>query len=125
VWYAGTGLLVIGIGMGVFSSPNTSAVMGSVDRRRLGIASGTLATMRFTGQATSLAVMGAIVATVASASLSGLFTGSPLNVTVGAEDFVRGMDLAFLVSAFIAVAGGLTSLTRGERTAESFPHPME
>ncbi len=41
------GLFVIGLGMGLFSSPNTSAVMGSVDKSRLGIASGTLGTMRF------------------------------------------------------------------------------
>ena len=39
-------LLVLGVGMGIFSSPNTSAVMGCVDRGKLGVASGTLSTMR-------------------------------------------------------------------------------
>jgi len=118
LWHSESGLMLIGIGMGVFSSPNTSAVMGSVDRKKLGIASGTLATMRFSGQATSLAVMGAIVATVAgSASISGLFIGDPSSVIIGAEDFVRGMDLAFLVSALIAVLGGITSLARGRAAA--------
>jgi hypothetical protein len=56
-----------------------------------------------------------------TASISGLFTGDPSSVTVGAEDFVRGMDLAFLVSAFIALAGGVTSLTRGRTLPEHLP----
>jgi EmrB/QacA subfamily drug resistance transporter len=115
IWRVGLGLFLIGVGIGVFSSPNTSAVMGSVDKRKLGIAAGTLATMRCSGQATSLAVMGAIIATVAgSASISGLFSGDSSSVLVGAEEFVKGMNLAFVVSAVIAVVGGITSLTRGK-----------
>jgi hypothetical protein len=34
-------------------------------------------------------------------------------VMLGAEEFVQGMDLAFLVSAIISVVGALTSLARG------------
>jgi len=112
-----SGLLVIGIGMGLFSSPNTSAVMGSVERDRLGVASGTLATMRFSGQSLSLALMGAVVATAASAGLlSSLFTGvgtSQLNVAAGS--FVEGMRRAFMVSAVIAAMGFFTSLQRGSK----------
>lgn len=116
VWRVEVGLLLIGIGVGIFASPNTSAVMGSVERRKLGIASGTLATMRCSGQATSLAIMGAIIATVAGAGgISGIFSGDASNITVAAEDFVKGMDLAFLVSACIAIIGGMTSLARGKK----------
>jgi Na+/melibiose symporter-like transporter len=66
---AGTGfgfivgsLVCLGLGFGLFSSPNTNAVMGSVDRSQLSLASGFLATMRFTGQGLSVAVLGAIAA---------------------------------------------------------------
>ncbi len=52
-------LLPIGIGMGVFSSPNNSAVMGAVTRARLGIASGLLALTRTLGQTTGIALLGA------------------------------------------------------------------
>ena len=52
----------IGVGMAVFSAPNISAVMGSVDRSQLNLASGFLATMRFAGQGLSIAVLGAIAA---------------------------------------------------------------
>jgi EmrB/QacA subfamily drug resistance transporter len=124
----GIGLLVVGLGMGLFASPNTSAVMGCVPRNQLGVASGTLATMRFVGQATSLAVMGAIVATVAStAVVSSLFTGLDIgSIQVASQDFVNGMRLAFLVSAAIAVIGAITSLARGPTTVdEGGPCPVK
>jgi EmrB/QacA subfamily drug resistance transporter len=116
----GMGLLIVGLGMGLFASPNTSAVMGCVPKSQLGVASGTLATMRFVGQATSLAVMGAIVATVAStAVVSSLFTGLDVgSIQIASQDFVDGMQLAFLVSAGIAVIGAITSLARGPTTIE-------
>jgi len=108
-------LFIIGFGMGLFSSPNTSAVMGSVEKSRLGVASGTLATMRFVGQSMSLAIMGAIVATVASSEvLSALFIGYQSKVVVAVETFLEGMRRAFIASAFIAALGFFTSLVRGK-----------
>jgi EmrB/QacA subfamily drug resistance transporter len=111
------GLLIIGVGMGLFSSPNTSAVMGSVERDRLGVASGTLATMRFSGQSLSLGLMGAVVASAASAGLlSSLFIGGVTpQLNVAAASFVEGMRRAFMVSAAIAVMGFFTSLQRGSK----------
>ncbi len=108
-------LFVIGFGMGLFSSPNTSAVMGSVEKSRLGIASGTLGTMRFLGQSLSLAMMSAVFATfISSSTLSALFIGvNPSTLGVAAEVFVKGMKSAFIISAIIAAVGVLTSLVRG------------
>lgn len=116
-------LVITGIGMGLFSSPNTSAVMGCVERSQLGVASGTLSTMRTIGQSLSLAVMGAVMASVASTEVvSALFSGamdggSPVII----DEFVRGMSLAFLVSAGIAVAAAITSLARGKPQACEAP----
>lgn len=109
-------LLLLGVGMGVFSSPNTSAVMGSVGKDRLGVAAGTLATMRFTGQSMSLAVMGAVAATaIPSKTLSDLFVGLRSETgTVMAEAFVEGLRRAFFVSGFISALGIFTSLIRGK-----------
>jgi len=42
-------LAILGFGFGLFSSPNTNSIMGSVDKRFLGVASGTVGTMRMTG----------------------------------------------------------------------------
>jgi EmrB/QacA subfamily drug resistance transporter len=109
-------LFVIGFGMGLFSSPNTSAVMGSVEKGKLGVASGTLATMRFLGQSLSLAIMSAIFATFVSSSLlSALFIGvNPSTLGVAAEVFVEGLRSAFIISAIISAVGVVTSLVRGK-----------
>lgn len=108
-------LVVLGLGMGLFATPNTSAIMGCVERERLGVASGTLSTMRTVGQSMSLAIMGALIATASSTELvSALFMGAPLPHGAVDADFVRGMALAFQASALIAVMGGVTSLARGK-----------
>lgn len=108
-------LLMLGAGMGLFSSPNTSAVMGCVQKKDLGVASGMLSTMRTTGQSLSLAVVGAVMATVASTSIiSSLFAdhdGAQMAVETSA--FVQGMSAAFLVCAAIAAVGVVFSYMRG------------
>ncbi len=108
-------LFVLGAGMGFFSSPNTNAIMGSVENRQRGVASGMVATMRTTGQSLSLAVTGAIIATIASSKVvSSLFAGAnPAEIAVESAAFVHGMSLAFVASAAIAVVGALFSVARG------------
>jgi hypothetical protein len=93
--------------------------MGSVSKRQLGVASGTVSTMRSVGQSLSLAIMVAVVASVASpAVVSELFSSNVGSIPPQvAEEFVRGMVLAFQVAAVIAFLGALTSLARGRRTA--------
>ncbi len=53
-------LVPVGLGMGIFQSPNNSAIMGSVPRRALGVASGLLAVTRTFGQTVGISVLGAI-----------------------------------------------------------------
>ncbi|MCX8125143.1 MAG: MFS transporter [Spirochaetes bacterium] len=55
-------LILIGFGIALFSSPNTNAVMSSVDKKYYGVASGTLGTMRLTGQAFSMGIVTLILA---------------------------------------------------------------
>lgn len=50
----------IGLGMGIFQSPNNSAIMGTASRERLGIVSGMLAVTRTLGQTTGIAIVGAL-----------------------------------------------------------------
>ncbi len=49
-------LLVLGFGLGLFSSPNTNAIMSSVEKRFYGIASATVGTMRLIGQMLSMGI---------------------------------------------------------------------
>ena len=53
----------LGLGLGIFNSPNNSAIMGSAPRHRLGVASGLIAITRILGQITGIAVLGAVWAT--------------------------------------------------------------
>jgi len=50
----------VGLGLGLFQSPNNSAVLGAVPRQRLGVASGLLSITRIVGQTTGIAVLSAV-----------------------------------------------------------------
>jgi MFS family permease len=50
----------VGLGLGIFQSPNNSAVMGTAPRNRLGIVSGLLAITRTLGQTSGISILGAI-----------------------------------------------------------------
>jgi EmrB/QacA subfamily drug resistance transporter len=107
-------LVITGLGQGLFQSPNNSAIMGSVPRHRLGIASGFLATVRVVGQGLSVAVAGAIFASLggaaAGAALSqrGAASIAPLQNT-----FTHAFHMALFTCMVIASAGVITSLVRG------------
>ena len=55
VWHVAAAMLPIGAGMGVFMSPNNSAIMGAVAPERLGVAGGTLSLNRLIGQIVGIA----------------------------------------------------------------------
>ncbi len=108
-------LVLVGVGLGLFMSPNSSAVLGSVPRQRIGTASGTLAEMRIDGQALGIALSAAVVAIrqpvhAAAAAASGL---SP--AAAQAAGLVGAVHDAFLVAAIVCTLGIFTSLVRGPR----------
>lgn len=86
----------IGIGMGVFQSPNNSAIMGVAPRDRLGIVSGMLAVNRTLGQTMGIAVLGAVWA-------SFVFSNSGNPIVSNATDAPISAQVAALQSTFIVV----------------------
>jgi EmrB/QacA subfamily drug resistance transporter len=102
--YLVVSLVVLGFGFALFSSPNTNAVMGSVDRRFYGVASATLATMRVTGMMLSMAV--AIL-------LFTLLIGSVQITSEVFPAFLRSLRLAFLIFSILCAGGVAASLARG------------
>jgi EmrB/QacA subfamily drug resistance transporter len=64
-------IAICGLGMGMFQSPNNSAIMGSVPVFHRGIASGILAAMRNVGMVLGIAVAGAVLYNVAPIAASG------------------------------------------------------
>jgi Major Facilitator Superfamily. len=104
-------LVLIGVGQGLFMSPNSSAILGAVPRPRLGTASGMAAETRVVGQSIGIVVSAAVVAArlpVHLASLGG--AGQP---AVLSEAFVAATHDAFVVAALICSVGIVTSLVRG------------
>jgi EmrB/QacA subfamily drug resistance transporter len=92
-------LLLIGLGVGCFSSPNTSAALGASPPRQRGIASGVLATARNVGMVLGIGIGGAIFA-----SLLG-----PASAGAAAEAVVHAADAGLLAAAAFAVLGAITS----------------
>lgn len=107
--YVGITLAVCGIGVGLFSSPITAAIMSSVDPPDRGDASGTVSVMRQTGMLVSMGVaMGCV--SVVMGSMDGLGPA-----TYGA--FVDTIHLAFGICLAMCVAGLLLTLVEGRRDA--------
>ncbi len=115
-WQTAVGLGVMGLGGGLFYPPNTSAAMNSAPKNRLGIASGTLATLRQAGMVTSFALALAVAASsIPRQAMMQLFVGT--NVTLGSapmKAFVGGMHSAFLVSTVLIVIAAGISFVRGK-----------
>jgi len=107
---------ILGVGIGLFSSPNQSAIMKSVENKDLGIAAGTLSTMRVVGQSISVALLSAIlVFFIPSATLNPILSNeTSLISAVIKNQFEYGMHVAFIVSAIICIFGAIISLVRGK-----------
>jgi EmrB/QacA subfamily drug resistance transporter len=113
-------LVLLGLGQGLFMSPNSSAVLGSVPRMRVGTASGTLAQMRVNGQALGIALSGAIVAARLPAHLAAAGGGVPTAAMHNAA-LAGAIHDAFVVAAVVCCAGIVTSLVRGPATPLPVP----
>lgn len=105
-------LALVGVGQGMFVSPNSSAVLGSIPRPRMGTASGTLAQMRIDGQALGIALSGAIVAARSAVHAAELAGSAPAAV-VARESLALAIHDAFVVAALLCCVGIATSVVRG------------
>ena len=103
---------MVGIGMGLFNSPNQSSIMGSVPKSRLGNASGMISQMRYTGQALGIAVGGAVIASRIPVYAHDL-AGSVPQPLIERDAFILALHDAFYVAVGICVIGVLASLFRG------------
>ncbi len=115
-WQVAVGLLIMGLGSGMFWSPNTSAAMSAAPTKRLGIASATLATLRNSGMVTSFALVLAVTAgSMPADSMMAVFLGTDVTLPASAPAaFVAGMHHAFILSAGICAVAVLASLVRGK-----------
>jgi EmrB/QacA subfamily drug resistance transporter len=99
-------LAFIGFGFALFSSPNTSAVMGSVEKRHYAVASSTLSTMRLVGQALSMGV---------TTLLFAVLIGGQAITPAAYPAFLASTRAAFAIFAVLCAGGVFASLARGRR----------
>jgi len=98
-------LVIVGFGFALFSSPNTNAVMGSVEKRYYGVASATLGTMRQVGMMLSMGL---------TMLLFAIYIGRIEITPEYYSVFVKSVRIAFTVSAIVCFGGIFASLARGK-----------
>lgn len=98
-------LILLGFGFALFSSPNTNAVMSSVEKKFYGVASGTLATMRVIGQMFSMGIAMLVFA---------IFVGRTKITPEYYPVFLKSIKISFLIFAILCFFGIFFSLARGE-----------
>jgi MFS family permease len=107
-------LAVVGIGSGMFNSPNTAAMMGTVPVERRGIAAGARVMLQNTGAVISIAfVMAIVTAAVPTTILFKIFSGLASGLTnAQLAPFISNMHAALWVLAAVSLAGAFVSLMR-------------
>jgi MFS family permease len=103
--FIGGALVVLGFGFALFSSPNTNAVMSSVEKRFYGVASATLGTMRLTGQMLSMGIAMLIFS---------LFLGEAQIAPPVFPQFLAALRTAFWFFAALCLGGVFASMSRGK-----------
>jgi len=98
------GLVLLGFGFALFSSPNTNAVMSSVENRFYGVAAAMLATMRQVGMTLSMGV---------AVLLFAVYIGHEKITPEYYDRFLESMRTAFIVFACLCFGGVFASLARG------------
>jgi EmrB/QacA subfamily drug resistance transporter len=119
VWSA-LWLLLVGIGSGMFNSPNTAAMMGVVPVHRRGIAAGARVMLQNTGAVISIAfVMAIVTSAVPKDVLFKIFSGLTSGLSnEQLQPFISNMHLALWVLAAISLVGAGISMLRPAHVRE-------
>ncbi len=120
-WQSGLWLLIVGVGSGMFNSPNTAAMMGTVPADRRGIAAGARTLLQNPGAGLSIAfVLAIITSAVPKATLFAVFSG----LTKGLSEaklapFIANMHVALWVLAATSLLGAFVCLLRPSHMSEA------
>lgn len=103
--FVAAGLIILGLGLALFTSPNTNAIMSSVQPRHYGVGSATLGTMRLVGQVSSMSFVMMVFS---------LYLGKVAITPQYYPEFLASMKVAFVVFSALCILGILASLARGK-----------
>jgi EmrB/QacA subfamily drug resistance transporter len=99
-------LLLMGTGFGLFSSPNSNAIMSSVEKKHLGVASGVVGTMRMVGQMLSMGIAMMLIA---------LYIGEQKISPATFHGLMHTMKTGFIIFSMLCILGIFASLARNSR----------
>ncbi|HEX3617172.1 MAG TPA: MFS transporter [Solirubrobacteraceae bacterium] len=113
-WWPGIFQFVVGVGSGMFNSPNTAAMMGVVPAHRRGIASGARVLVQNTGAVLSIAfVMAVVTSGINRNVLFNIFSGLGKRITATQMDpFLSNMHLALWCMTGLSILGAVVSFAR-------------
>lgn len=97
------GLVILGIGIGIFSAPNMNSIMGSVERKYFGLASATVGTMRLLGQTFGMGLILIIFA---------IYIGATLFTPQNYPELLSSIKITFTISVILSIIAIFASLAR-------------
>jgi EmrB/QacA subfamily drug resistance transporter len=106
LWLVGMVLACIGLGVGIFITPNTVVILGGVQPRQYGMASGIVGTMRTLGLALSMTTVTLVFS---------LRMGGQAVTTATLPGFLSSMQACLLAFAAFSCLGLGASLGRGRK----------
>jgi hypothetical protein len=98
-------LMLLSLGFAFFSSPNTNAVMSSVEKRFYGVASASLSTMRVVGQTMSIGLAVLVFA---------LYMGHVAITPAYYPQLMTSTRIIYSMLSVLCVGGIIASLARGK-----------
>ena len=107
-------LIILGVGVGMFSSPNTSSIMGSVSGENLGVAAGVLATMRNLGMGIGVALTSSIFTSRNAYHMQKLSPEALGSFDFNKISFVTSFHDVYWVTGSICIIGIFLSGMRGK-----------
>lgn len=96
-------LAILGTGIGLFSAPNTNAIMGSVERKYFGVASATVSTMRLIGQTLGMGMILIIFA---------VYIGAVQFTPQNYPELLTSIQVAFFISVILSIMAIFASVAR-------------
>ncbi|MGG3693708.1 MFS transporter [Heyndrickxia ginsengihumi] len=120
------GQLLIGIGTGVFQTPNTQSIMLTVPHERRGLANGIRSMLQNMGAVISTALSLMIVTSLLPPHLkSALYAGAGAHISAGDTHLiVIGYRTAFLVMLFLTLLAIAVSFLRNTKKEKLVKHPV-
>jgi EmrB/QacA subfamily drug resistance transporter len=105
LWFVVATLGLHGFGFALFSSPNTNAIMGSVEKRLYGVASGIVSTMRLLGNSFSIGTTMIVLS---------VYVGEAQITVQNHGAFLTSVRVIFIIFAILCLVGVFASLARGK-----------